>query len=96
MLTLEIKYSDKNVLSECVIQKKFHSTADSKYCSFNMTADGTSLVVQWLRFHAPNAGDPGSIPGQGNRSHMLQLKILHAATKTCHNQINKYVLKRKK
>ena len=61
-----------------------------------MTAGGTSLVVQWLRFHAPNAGDPGSIPGQGNRSHMLQLKILHATTKTCHNQINKYVLKRKK
>ena len=22
----------------------------------------------------PNAGDPGSIPGQGTRSHMLQLR----------------------
>ena len=33
----------------------------------------TSLVVQWLRLHAFNAGDPGSIPGQGTRSHMLQL-----------------------
>ena len=32
---------------------------------------GTSLVVQWLRLHAPNAGSPGSIPGQ----------IPHAATK---------------
>ena len=48
---------------------------------------------------------PGSIPGQGTRSHMLQLsvhtlqlKILHvsskiedlsAATKTWHSQINK-------
>ena len=31
---------------------------------------GTSLVVQWLRFHAPNAGGLGSIPGQGVRSHM--------------------------
>ena len=31
---------------------------------------------------APSAGDPGSIPGQGTRSHMLQLKTLHAATKT--------------
>ncbi|TEA37700.1 hypothetical protein DBR06_SOUSAS9210016, partial [Sousa chinensis] len=29
-----------------------------------------SLVVQWLRLCAPNAGDPGSIPGQGTRSHM--------------------------
>ena len=26
---------------------------------------GTSLVVQWLRFHAPNVGGLGSIPGQG-------------------------------
>ena len=34
----------------------------------------TSLVVQWLRLHAPNAGDLGLIPGQGTRSHMLQLR----------------------
>ncbi|TEA11773.1 hypothetical protein DBR06_SOUSAS6910273, partial [Sousa chinensis] len=29
-----------------------------------------SLVVQWVRLHTPNAGGPGSIPGQGTRSHM--------------------------
>ena len=34
----------------------------------------TSLVVQWLRLHAPNAGDPGSIPAQGTRPHLLQLR----------------------
>ena len=51
---------------------------------------GTSLVVQWLRLHTPNAGGPGSIPGQGTRSHMQQLKILYAATKTWHIQISKY------
>ena len=28
---------------------------------------GISLVVQWLRFQAPNAGSPGSISGQGSR-----------------------------
>ena len=28
---------------------------------------GTSLVVQWLRLGAPNAGDLGSIPGQAIR-----------------------------
>ncbi|TEA24199.1 hypothetical protein DBR06_SOUSAS17310001, partial [Sousa chinensis] len=55
-----------------------------------------SLVVQWLRLHTPNAGGPGSIPGQGTRSHMpqrqqrsrmVQLKIPRATTKdpTCHN-----------
>ena len=53
---------------------------------------GTSLVVQWLRLCAPNAGGPGSIPGHGTRSHMPQLKrshmpqlkILHATTKIPH------------
>ena len=34
----------------------------------------TSLVVQWLRLHAPNAGGMGSIPHQGTGSHMSQLK----------------------
>ncbi|TEA38184.1 hypothetical protein DBR06_SOUSAS110021, partial [Sousa chinensis] len=41
-----------------------------------------SLVVQWLRLCAPNAGDPGLIPGQGTRSHMYaSTKSLHATTK---------------
>ena len=36
---------------------------------------GTSLVVQWLRLCAPNTGAPSSIPSQGTRSHMLQLRV---------------------
>ena len=32
------------------------------------------VVVQWLRLCAPNAGGLGSIPGQGNRSCMLQVR----------------------
>ena len=36
---------------------------------------GISLVVQWLRLHVANAGDPGSIPGQGTGCHMLQLRF---------------------
>ena len=39
---------------------------------------GTSLVAQWMRLQAPNAGGPGSIPGQGTRPHM------HATTKSSH------------
>ena len=35
-------------------------------------------MAQWLRLCAPNAEDPGSIPGQGTRSR------LHAATKSTH------------
>ena len=50
---------------------------------------GTSLLVQWLRLRTPNAGGPGGIPALGTRSHMPQLKILHAETKikdpTCLN-----------
>ena len=60
-------------------------------------------MVHRLRLHALNAGGLGSIPGQGTRSHMLQLKIpcdimkikdpVCAATKTWRSQINKYILK---
>ena len=43
---------------------------------------------------APSAGGPGSITGQRTKSHMPQLKILGASTKTQNSQINK--LKKKK
>ena len=49
---------------------------------------GISLVVQWLRHCAPNAGGMGSIPDQGTGFHrpqlrvcMPELKIPHATTK---------------
>ena len=32
-------------------------------------------MVQWLEPQAPNAGDPGLIPCQGIRAHMLQLRV---------------------
>ena len=52
----------------------------------------TSLVVQWLRLRAPNAGGPGSISDQGTGSHTLQLRVCmpqlkqiqHATTKRPH------------
>ena len=34
-------------------------------------------MVQWLAHCTPNAGDLGSIPGQGTRSHMLTTKSSH-------------------
>ena len=46
---------------------------------------GTSLVVQWVRLCAPNAGAPGSIPGQGTRFCMhATTKSSRAATKSPH------------
>ena len=42
-------------------------------------------MAQWLRLHAPNAGGPGLIPGQGTRSHMhATTKSSHATTKSSH------------
>ena len=41
-------------------------------------------MVQWLRLHTPDAGSLGLIPGQGTRSHMPQLKSLHAAANIPH------------
>ena len=32
-------------------------------------------MVQWLGLHAPKAGGLGSVPGQGTRPHMRQLKL---------------------
>ena len=45
------------------------------YCT-----SGTSRVVQWLRLHVLNGGGLVTIPGQGTRSHRLQLKIPHVGT----------------
>ena len=62
---------------------------------FNISSLGTSLVIQWLRFHTLTAEGLGLIPGQGtiNRSHVLQ-KIGSASAKTWCSQINdKYFLK---
>ena len=47
----------------------------------NNICRGTSLVVQWLRLQAPNAGGPCSIPGQGAGFPRDTAKSSHAATK---------------
>ena len=70
----------------------FYNIALSSVVTFKITIIGTSLVVQGLRLHAPNAGDLVSIPGRGTRScivqlrvHMTQLNILQTKEPTCHN-----------
>ena len=40
----------------------------------NKPKGGLSLVARWLRLYPPNAGGPGSIPSQGTRYYMLQLR----------------------
>ena len=55
---------------------------------------GTSLVVQWLRLCVPNTGRLDSIPSQGTRSHMPQLKV-HRGQPKIPTQTNKLNLKKK-
>ena len=50
--------------------------------SLSKKIQGTSLLIQGLRLWAPTARGTGSIPGQGTRSHMLQLK----EDSTCHEK----------
>ena len=57
------------------------SALDCEDGIYNIHGVGTSLVVDWLRLHFLYAGGLDSILGQGTRSHMLQLKNLHAAMK---------------
>ena len=85
-------------IHECNLKQNIAAVryTTSRICSIF----GTSLVVQWLRLQAPNAGGLGSIAGQGSRSHMPQkrirmpvpkdprLKIPCATTKTWNSQIN--------
>ena len=49
---------------------------------------GTSLLVQWLRLCAPNAGGPGLIPSQGTKIPQAETQILCSATKTLCSQVN--------
>ena len=54
----------------------------AKRISLKTSPYNTSLVVQSVRLSTPDAEGLGSIPGQETRSHMPQLKISCAATKT--------------
>ena len=48
--------------------------------------------VQELRLHTPSAGGPGLIPGQGARSHMLQLRVHMPQPENNNNNNNNQIL----
>ena len=52
-------------------QKDRNGNLDDQIQKSKLTVHRNSLVIQWLGLGAPNAGDPGFIPGSGT-------KILHA------------------
>ena len=101
----------KGIIS-CVSIKKHSSLIKAWRCSDGRvdrddqkkqgTLGKTSLVAQWLRLCAPNAGGLGSIPGQGVRFHVPQLRIRKpqlkdptGCTKTWRGQINKCFRRRR-
>ena len=62
--------------------------------SYEEFTTGTSLVVEWIRLHAPNAGSLSSITGEGTRFHIQQLKVVNAATKMQSSQIDNFLNKK--
>ena len=68
----------ENDASVCRDLYIIHRLKSSSPFKFKPGHAGTFLVVQWLRYHTPNAGGLGSIPGHGTRSYMPQPKTLHA------------------
>ena len=76
-------------VQEAFSQSNPQPMTNGSWC-LKISVSRTSLVAQWLRPCVPNAGGPSSIPGQGTRSYIIQLKIPHAATKIRCNQINTF------
>ena len=64
-------------------KSKVQDQGEKNKCADDKNRYRTSLVVQWLRHHTPNAGGPGSFPGQATGSHMLQLKFTGCNERSC-------------
>ena len=56
---------------------------------------GLPWCVQWLRLHAPNAGDLVLIPDGGTRSHMPQVRVHVPQLKICMRQLRPSTAKKK-
>ena len=85
----EVQATGRDVLIRRQTGDAFRLVCKGKHLSTQEWNHRTSLTVQWLRLCAPIAGGRDSMPGQGTRFHIPQLKILHATTKTQNNQMNK-------
>ena len=60
----------------CILNLVTKVKSQNPYCIPSVRIKSKDfLVVPWLRLHAPNVGDLGSIHGQGTRSHMPQLRV---------------------
>ena len=79
------------------IAKVGHDTATEQVSeNKKLSRLGTLLMVQWLRFCTPSAGAQLSIPIQGTRSCMPQLKIAHLQQRSYMPQLRPSTAKLKK
>jgi len=75
----------------CRLQSMGVAKSQTRLSNFTFTFQkhyrGTSLVVQELRLHTLNAGDPSLTPAWGTRYYTLQLRVCMPQQKdlTCHN-----------
>ena len=58
---------EENIFSFCTCYVWLIGLAHKTQLLVFLIMLGTSLVVQWLRLHASNAGGARSIPGRGNK-----------------------------
>ena len=65
--SLSIKNRTVHTMSPCLLAPSGKKKKKKRQC-------GTSLVIQWLRLGALNAGRLGLISGQEARSHVLQIR----------------------
>ena len=56
-------------------KKSFHESHHSKNKPLAKIEKADSVVIQWLRLHAPIARGPGLMSGQGTRPHIAQLEF---------------------
>ena len=76
---LEARFPDtfSSITANCLICAAVAVLRWSPFC-LNADADGAGWdspgVPLWLRRCTPDVGDLGLIPGQGTRSHVLQLR----------------------
>ena len=77
-----LQYSGLENSMDCMVHGVTKSWTWLSHFYRSPLTQGTSLVVQWLRLHVPNTGDPGSIPCQGTRPHMPQLRVCKPQVKT--------------
>ena len=68
-------FSPKTLEKECLWRPVVIILSSSWAGKSSRKAVKISLVVQWLRLRAPNAGVQGLIPAQGTRSHEPQLRV---------------------